>query len=281
VDEAVRRRNIAPGKYLVLSLDLSRVLVEQDNIDAARGSLIGGLNDSLSEFVSRYRQYLDLASVDLDLSANDPARSFSRLIHQVNRELLQIHENCRGSHDENPLLNVQGVRLPNHVFCYLSNSLQIYLLIDEYDAFANRYMDPHNTSSLAGDHATEVLTSFLAAVKYGFSLEYGVKRVFMTGVTPLLLSSYTSGFNIADNVSYLPSLSDFCGLTRSEVSESLEVICNDEGKRLQHLDELAYHANGYLFATGGDTSPVFSTQTTIDYLNVISPRSRAVRYWPC
>ena len=135
-------------------------------------------------------------------------------------------------------------------------------------------MDPHNTSGLTRDCAARILGRFLAAANYGYTLEYGVKKIFLTGVTPLLLSGYTNGFNILDNVSYLPNLSGLCGFTRSEVSEALEVVCDDEAKRSHYLDELAYHANGYLFATDKDTSPVFNTQTTIDYLNVISPQSR-------
>jgi hypothetical protein len=81
-------------------------------------------------------------------------------------------------------------------------------------------MNPHDTSSLTGDNAAEVLKSFLAAIKHNFTLRYEVKKVFMTGVTPPLhLSGYT---NIAENVSYFPffklptcpplitSLSGFC-----------------------------------------------------------------------
>jgi len=274
VDEAVKRKDVTPGRYLVLSLDLSYVLVEQGNIDTTRRTLIESLNMSLTGFVRRYSQYLDLGSVDLNLSGNNPAGSFVRLIQRVDEELSYIHDNRHDNHD-NPLLNVQGVRLPKHVVCYLSNSLQICVLIDEHDAFASEYyMNPHDTSNLTGDAAADVLKSFLAAVKHGYTYQYGVRKVFMTGVTPLLLSDYMGGgFNIAKNVSYLPGLSGLCGLTHSEVSEALEVICNDKEKCSKHLNELAYHANGYLFSTDKDTQPVFNTQTTIDYLNVI-PQGR-------
>ena len=158
----------------MLSVDLYSVLVKQGDADVTAGSLIRTLNDSLSSFVESYREYLDLASVDLNLSTNDPTHSFRRLISQVDLRLSHIHKNRHCSHDQNPLLNVQGVRLPKNVVCFLSNILQIYILIDEYDAFANRYMDPPDTNRLTGDYADDVLESFLAAVKYGFTLRYGV-----------------------------------------------------------------------------------------------------------
>jgi hypothetical protein len=49
--------------------------------------------------MKHYRQYLDLTSVDLNLSANDPADSFCRLIDRVDEELSDIHENRRDWHD--------------------------------------------------------------------------------------------------------------------------------------------------------------------------------------
>ena len=110
MDEAVKRKKLTPGGYLVLSVDLSVVWVGQGDIDATCESLIRSLDDSITTFLERYRQYLDLRWVELNLCPDDPAGSLLRLIDYVHLQLWRIHEN----RDKNPLSSVKGVRLPKH-----------------------------------------------------------------------------------------------------------------------------------------------------------------------
>ena len=66
--------------------------------------------------------------------------------------------------------------------------MKIYLLADEYDAYANAYMNPHNPRSWSDSNAANLLKGFWSAVKASKEADYGIKKVYMTGVTPLLLS---------------------------------------------------------------------------------------------
>lgn len=142
------------------------------------------------------------------------------------------------------------------------------MLADEYDAFANEYMDPCDPRSWSGTEPAALLKGFWSTVKASRKLDYGIKKVYMTGVTPLLLSDLTSGANEQQNRSFNPQLSTICGLTRSDVLEALKAICNNEEEVQNHLKKLEFYTNGYHFCKGRRVELVFNTQTALSYLQV-------------
>ena len=125
-------------------------------------------------------------------------------------------------------------------------------------------MDPHDPRPWSDTEPFRDLKAFWTNVKAGLKSHYGIKRVYITGVTPLLLSDLVSGANI----SFSPRISTICGLTRSDVLEALRVICNNEEEVQKHLKELQYHTNGYHFCQQRCVEPVFNTQTALSYLEV-------------
>ena len=79
----------------------------------------------------------------------------------------------------------------------------------------------------------------------------GVERLFLTGVTPLVLSDLTSGINMAKSVSLEESLSSLCGFTEREVRGLLERIAERRGGDISVDEALAMMRtwyNGYSFA---------------------------------
>jgi hypothetical protein len=141
------------------------------------------------------------------------------------------------------------------------------LLADEYDAYANEYMDPHDPKPWSNSKPFRVLKTFWTNVKAGRS-RYGIKKVYVTGVTPLLMSDLISGANDQENISFSPDFSTLCGLTRSDVLAALRVICSNEEEVQKHLSELVYYANGYHFCRQRKVELVFNTQTALSYLQV-------------
>jgi len=129
-------------------------------------------------------------------------------------------------------------------------------------------MDSHDPRSWSDSEPFGVLKNFWTAVKAGKKSDYGIKKVYITGVTPLLLSDLISGANDQENISFNPDFSTLCGLTRSDVLAALRVICNDEEQVQNHLSELVHHANGYHFCQQRKIEPVFNTQTALSYLQV-------------
>jgi hypothetical protein len=162
----------------------------------------------------------------------------------------------------------RGILIPDHytLLCILT-SLQIYLLADEYDAYANEYMDPHDLRSWSDTEAFRVLKAFWSTVKAGGTSDYGIRKVYITGVTPLL-NDLISGANDQENISLSPRISTICGLTRSDVLGALKVICNNEEEVQKHLKELQHRTNGYHFCQQRCVEPVFNTQTALSYLQV-------------
>lgn len=108
----------------------------------------------------------------------------------------------------------------------------------------NEYMDPHDRRPWSDTEPSRVLKAFWTNVKSGGKRYYCIKRVYTTGITPLLLSDLFSG---ANNISFDPRMSSICGLTRSDVQDALSATCNDEQEVQKHLKELGYHVNSYHF----------------------------------
>jgi hypothetical protein len=113
----------------------------------------------------------------------------------------------------------------------------IYLMIDEYDNFANTVMMLPTLDSrdryTALVHDEGVLRIFFKMVK---SSTGGVMfdRVFITGVSPVVLSDITSGYNIAEDIFFEPEFGDLCGFREEEVAKTLgDIAAGLERKRHQ------------------------------------------------
>ena len=81
---------------------------------------------------------------------------------------------------------------------------QIYLFMDEYDHL----------------HGTGYLRSFFDVVKTG--TYSAIKRVFVTGVSPVTMDELTSGFNIGTNYSLSPEFNELVGFTEEDVRAMLD-----------------------------------------------------------
>jgi len=131
---------------------------------------------------------------------------------------------------------------------------KLYLTIDEYDNFANEILigDESTYRRLIGaDGPFKRLMKQVKAATEG----RGVERLFMTGVTPVVLSDLTSGLNIAENVSLVPALNALCGFTEAEVQDLLERIVAERGGDVsvaEALDMMRTWYNGYRFAAEAD-----------------------------
>ncbi len=102
----------------------------------------------------------------------------------------------------------------------------VYLLIDEYDNFANTVMMQGGNSRERYEelvHDQGILKTLFRAVKSSTS-STGFDRVFITGVSPVVLSDITSGYNIARNIYFNRRFNDLCGFREDEVRQVLEEL---------------------------------------------------------
>ena len=100
--------------------------------------------------------------------------------------------------------------------------LAIYLFIDEYDHFTNKILsEPACLNDYKTEtHGTGYLRSFFDTVKAGTNTS--IKRVFVTGVSPVTMDDLTSGFNIGTNYSLSPEFNELVGFTEEDVRAMLD-----------------------------------------------------------
>lgn len=137
---------------------------------------------------------------------------------------------------------------------------QIYLIIDEYDHFANNVL----TTDLDFFNEITGKDGFVRSFYEVFKTYAGtiIGRMFITGVTPITLDSLTSGFNVAKNVSKHVMLNEMMGFTKDEVIHVLKELDIDA----KHLSILRDNYNGYLFNDEADTK-VYNSNMTLYYLD--------------
>ncbi|MBF0231057.1 MAG: AAA family ATPase, partial [Desulfamplus sp.] len=138
----------------------------------------------------------------------------------------------------------------------------IYLLIDEYDNFANTVMmgvqmldkefgeHGHRYQSLV--HEQGPLRTFFKTVK-ALTTSTMFDRVFITGVSPVVMSDITSGYNVAENIYFETEFNNLCGFTQSEVEEVITNIVDScgfeekENKIREAVGLMKTYYNGYKF----------------------------------
>ena len=149
--------------------------------------------------------------------------------------------------------SLNSITTPTGLIKYFFDTVKddsIYLLIDEYDQFANAILAHSMQDFLKIVSKGGFVRSFYEAIK-GATQTGTVQKMFITGVTPITLDSLSSGFNIVSNISLHKAFNAMAGFTQQEVEYSLEnsifLRCNISQKEL--LKKIKTWYNGYLFNT--------------------------------
>ena len=142
-------------------------------------------------------------------------------------------------------------------------------------------MDPHDYNAWRGSGIANTLRAFWSAVKSATTVRCGIKKVFITGITPLLLSDMNSGFNIAENISFDSNFATICGLTTDDVVAALKLLCKEDEEMVEeHLAKLQYYTNGYHFCNTKSVPKVFNTNTVMWYLQVMFLKQLVLKVEP-
>ena len=245
------------GKSLVLSmLENYYDVAKADEFDEIFGNLAIGKNPTKlrnSYFILRW----DFSSVDTTGSVKEIKQALYDHINFCIKGFLLYYR------DYNlPEVEVDRDNCINSINSLISSvrmtPYPIYLLIDEYDNFANTIMMGVQNEKIrytALVHDEGVLRTLFKAIKSSTSGSM-FDRVFITGVSPVVLSDITSGYNIAENIYFQPKFNDLCGFRQNEVREVVEQIvaeCDFDAKKTDDaLALMKIYYNGYLFALGLD-----------------------------
>ena len=122
---------------------------------------------------------------------------------------------------------------------------KIYIIIDEYDHFANELLgfNPEQFRGLVSKNGK--VRKWYEILKKG--TETVVDRIFITGVAPITLDSLTSGFNIGTDITQDEEFNEMIGFTEEELKEILknqEISLKEQEKIIPIMKE---NYDGYKF----------------------------------
>jgi len=200
---------------------------------------------------------LDFDFSGLDTSSEAAFKvSFSRQVQRSVRRFLESYENLF-SEAGNLVRMIDakepGVDALDMAFDIVSKKdLAIYLIIDEYDHFANDLI-AMGTSMGQEFYKTAIAANglvrdFYEKIKAG-AKSSTVYRTFITGISPVMIDDLTSGYNIAKILTLHPKYNEMMGFTQTEVETLMEETGVDPA--LINVDMEAYY-NGYLFHPEGE-----------------------------
>ncbi|MBW9155113.1 ATP-binding protein [Clostridium tagluense] len=142
----------------------------------------------------------------------------------------------------------------------------VFVLIDEYDNFANELITggKQNTYKSIVRPGEGFVKVFYKALKDATADNF--TRIFMTGVSPIMLDDLTSGFNITMNYTLDRNLNAMLGFTRDELSSIMdEVGLTDYELRKKICKDMTEYYNGYRF--NEKCKSVFNPDMTMYFLN--------------
>lgn len=213
------------NRFFILKWDFSTI-PSYGNLNDIESAIHDHLNDRLSAFVSAYRRYF--------------------------KEPVVLHPT-------NALSSLQSI-----LTAVLQTEYRIYLLIDEYDNFANEVMmrnNSHYGALLQGEGLLKTVFKNIKSAAGGLGLE----RVFITGVSPVVMSDMTSGYNVAKNIYLNARFNDLCGFTENEVRQLLQAAMP-----LPSADEalatVRTFYNGYRFAQNSGQG-IYSPTLTLYFVD--------------
>jgi hypothetical protein len=203
------------NKYLVMKWDFANISPDGDS-KQIETNLSDYLNERFQDFANYYQSILQIS---ISINPSNPIASFLSLLRAVR-----------------------------------TTPYKLYLLIDEYDNFANEVMmGSHEISNSRYDALTSAesfLKTLFKVVKSATSGQ-GLERVFITGVSPVLMTDITSSYNVAEDIYLKYQFNDLCGFKESELALIVNKIakeCNlTSTKAKQGLTLMKDFYDGYCF----------------------------------
>ena len=162
------------------------------------------------------------------------------------------------------------------------HDIPLYVLIDEYDNFANTVLAHHGAEAYHSfTQGGSFFRSFFATLKGGADRSGGgIERLFITGVSPVTMDDVTSGFNIGTNISLHPDFNEMVGFTEAEVRHLVETY-RERDVFDQDVDTamgiMGQWYNGYRFATAAETD-LYNSTMVLYYLKHSIPNRRVPTY---
>jgi hypothetical protein len=216
-------------------------------------------------------------------------RSFLDYVKEAGRLFLYKYRDLLvENHREDNLKKIDEKQTASDVLRFLlgecrKSGLFLYVIIDEYDNFANTIL------STSGRIDYEKLTrgegfyrSFFNVLKEGTTGSGApISRLFITGVSPITLDDVTSGFNIGTILSLDARFNRMLGFTKEDVTALLEYYTQQDS--IRHpipflLDIMTQWYGRYLFSEdAANDERMFNTDMVLYFLNHYVSRKKLPR----
>ncbi|SLM27879.1 conserved hypothetical protein [Desulfamplus magnetovallimortis] len=148
---------------------------------------------------------------------------------------------------------------------------KIYLLIDEYDNFANSLLSEYGPSEYKKlTRTTGYFKQFFTNLKdMASGSASGLARMFITGVSPVTMDDVTSGFNIGNNISLDDAFNELLGFTKKDVIAIIDYyascgIFNLDRENILEIMEKWY--GNYQFSKNSNEK-MFNTDAVLYFIN--------------
>lgn len=225
----------------------------------------------------------------LDFSTVDPAGPLDRIEKSFNatcnfemRTLLALNKPWFQDQIQIDLDAPASTNLKNILNTIRAGELPpLYVIIDEYDNFANQLIVHHKNhlyAELLDD--SSFLKTFFKTLKEGRKTG-AITNMFITGVLPIVIDDLASGFNIASIISLDPRFEQMLGFTQAEADHLLDEIYRDyaidPATRSEIGDLIKSQYNGYhLIRPDGEA--LYNSTMLLYFLNYFCEYGTIPRY---
>ncbi len=224
------------AEYMVLSFNFSGLDCRADRIE---DSFNNYCNYVINDFVDFYKEFID-------------------------KKLIKEIKTIEFAHDK-------LARLDGGLYLQ-SNSKKIYVMIDEYDNFANTIISEERVSEYQKlMHASGIFKSFFSTLKK-CSEDSGssIDRMFITGVSPITMDDVTSGCNIGDFISTDLNMNEAFGFTLKDVHDILDYYIGVGKFRAEDkensLEIMKKYYDSYKFSENAKTT-MYNTCSVLNFMN--------------
>jgi hypothetical protein len=226
------------NQYFVMKWDFSLVKA-QGEIRDIEAALHRHINASIQACAARYGW-----EHDLEITPDDAINSLAALLTRIRKE-----------------------------------SHKLYLLIDEYDNFANEVLmagrkQDYYDALLYGEGLLKTVFKAVKAAAGG----QGLDRAFITGVSPVVMSDMTSGYNVGESIYLKAAFNDLCGFTEAEIAAVLERMATETNSwsAPDALETMRTFYNGYCFSEDGGER-LYNPTLSLYFLKSLQTESRYPR----
>ena len=224
----------AHNSYMILKLNFSPIDPDKSEVQKSFDTYIKG---EIVAFANKYKDLLPQGTLEQILQTSNSNDAFSQLIRSV-------------------------------YFC----KHRIYVIIDEYDNFANTMLADSDENYRDLTHGDGFFRLFFNNLKFATTAnEAAVARIMISGVTPLTLSDVTSGFNIGTNISTNHQFNSIAGFTETEFRQMLEYYRDATGVFRHSVDELIeitkpWYDNNCFSEDSLDSDRMFNSDMSLFFL---------------